>query len=191
MTKAGDKLTLYVDGGNGTFTTVSKTARLSSDVVFGALQHNANYYNGDIAEIRMYSGPMNSTVAYNISSGLATTYGITTVTAPTNQTGAAVTGTWTADTLNSAADGSSVTSWSSSVGTRNATAPGGARRFARTSSTVTRSYGSIRLMAHSTTCASSPRTTRSRTWSTSASRSSSAPRSPATATPQTGGPTRV
>ncbi|MFT3786209.1 MAG: lamin tail domain-containing protein [Tepidisphaeraceae bacterium] len=123
MTRKGGTLTLYVDGGNGFTTAVSSAARVSSDFVFGALQTNINYFNGDIAEVRMYSGAMNSTVAYNISSGLAGTYGLT-VTAPTNTMGGVVNGNWTADTLNGLSDGAAVTAWSSSVGTRNAAASG-------------------------------------------------------------------
>jgi hypothetical protein len=124
FTRSGGNFTLYVDGGNGVSATGSATSRGLTDVVFGAIQTNINHFNGDIAEIRMYDGPMNSTVAYTVTNALATTYGVANVTAPTNQLGATLTGNWTADSLNGLSNNAAVTNWSSTVGSRTATASG-------------------------------------------------------------------
>lgn len=124
FTRSGSNFTLYADGGNGVSATGSATARGLTDVVFGSIQTNVNHFTGDIAEIRMYDGAMNSSVAYSITSTLAANYGISNITAPTNQLGATLVGNWAADSLNAQADNSVVSSWASTVGSRPATASG-------------------------------------------------------------------
>lgn len=124
FTRSGGNITLYVDGGNGVSAVGSATARGLADVVFGALQPAVNFFTGDIAEIRMYDGPMNSNVAYNITSTLASTYGVSNIVVPSNPLGATLTGNWTADSLNGLANNAAVTAWPSSVGSRTATASG-------------------------------------------------------------------
>lgn len=124
FTRSGGNITLYLDGGNGVSATGSATARGLTDVVFGALQTNTNYFTGDIAEVRMYDGAMSSTIAYSVTSSLANTYGVSNIVVPTNPLGATLVGNWTADSLNGQSDNSVVSTWGSSVGTRNATATG-------------------------------------------------------------------
>ncbi len=123
ITRTDNVYTLYVDGGNGVSTTVSDAARNVSDMVFGSLQTSLHYFNGDIAEVKVYNGGATANFAYSITQTLATKYAAT-ITAPTTQA-ASLKADWTADSLNTLANGATVTSWTSTVGTYTATGSAG------------------------------------------------------------------
>ncbi|HEY7115583.1 MAG TPA: lamin tail domain-containing protein [Tepidisphaeraceae bacterium] len=123
-TRVDDTVRLFVDGGDGTATAGSATARNAADMVFGSLQTNANYFNGDIAEVDVYQGGVDTATAYALAGQLGSKYAIT-VTAPSPVAPQpAVIAKWTADDLNTQADNTVVNTWVSSVGSASASHTG-------------------------------------------------------------------
>lgn len=107
--RAGNIIRLYVDGAivaeqNG----LCGAARASCPFDIGAMTTAPYYFNGDIAEIQLYTQALNSSEMANLSSTLATTYGITSVSGvPLNR--------WVADSL-SGNNGSAVSNWVDTIG---------------------------------------------------------------------------
>ncbi|MFT3788537.1 MAG: CotH kinase family protein [Tepidisphaeraceae bacterium] len=76
FTRSGTTISLYIDGGEAYSIEGPADARLSSDLVFGSIQTNNHYFNGDIAEIRTYSGALNEDGAHLVAGDLADKYGV-------------------------------------------------------------------------------------------------------------------
>ena len=123
FTRTGTTYTLYVDGGDGVTGTCGASDRNVYDMVFGSLAGNANYFTGDLAEVRTYDGYLSSAAkAYTLAQPLGTKYALT-LTTPTAVTAPTLTGDWTGDSLASLGNNAAVSTWASTANstTRNAT----------------------------------------------------------------------
>ena len=119
--RSGDIVRLYVDDVIVAEQTALCTAtRVSCPFEIGAMTTAPYYFNGDIAEIQLYTQALNPMEMASLNQLLATTYGMSgTAGAPVNR--------WVADSL-SGSSGSSVSNWTDSIGGQIATQSVASRR---------------------------------------------------------------
>lgn len=112
--RSGNIIRLYVDGAIvAEQNSLCTSARVSCPFDIGAMTTAPYYFNGDMAEIQLYTQALNAWEMAALSRTLASTYGISGVAgAPVNR--------WVADSL-SGNNGSAVSSWLDSVGGKSAT----------------------------------------------------------------------
>ena len=112
--RSGGTIRLYVDGAivaeqNGLCT----QPRVSCPFEIGAMTTGPYYFNGDIAEIQLYTQALNTFEMANLSRTLASTYGLSGV-------AGALVNRWTADSL-TGQNASAVSTWTDIVGGKSAT----------------------------------------------------------------------
>jgi hypothetical protein len=114
--RSGDIIRLYVDGVIvAEQTSLCTAARGSDPFEIGAMTTAPYFFNGDIAEIQLYTRALNPWEITSDDNVLANNYGMSGVAgAPMCR--------WVADSL-AGANGSSVGSWTDSIGEKNATQP--------------------------------------------------------------------
>ena len=114
--RSGNTIRLYVDGVIvAEQTSLCTAARGSDPFEIGAMTTAAYFFNGDIAEIQLYNRALNPQEIVSADRVLANTYGMSGIAgAPRCD--------WVADSL-PGADGSSVSTWTDSIGGKNATQP--------------------------------------------------------------------
>ncbi|MEX2187743.1 MAG: Ig-like domain-containing protein [Pirellulales bacterium] len=83
MTRDGSSLSIAIDGLSPiTRTDTGGALRGAFDMAFGSLATNANYFAGDIAEVRVYNTALAPGDAGSVAQSLIQTYGIATPTSP-------------------------------------------------------------------------------------------------------------
>ncbi|HTV40340.1 MAG TPA: LamG-like jellyroll fold domain-containing protein [Candidatus Sulfotelmatobacter sp.] len=112
--RSGNTIRLYVDGVIvAEQTGLCAAPRVSCLFDIGAMTTAPDYFNGDIAEIRIYTQALNSLEMADLNASLADTYGMPGV-------AGALMSRWTADSL-SGDSGSAVSNWVDIVGGQSAT----------------------------------------------------------------------
>ncbi len=107
--------TLYVDGGNGVSGVCGSADLDFSDMVFGSIQTNNNYFTGDIAEIQTFDGAASTSVqAKTLAQPLATLYSVN-LAAATLPPGPLMTADWVGDAFAGNTNGSLISAWSSTI----------------------------------------------------------------------------
>jgi alpha-tubulin suppressor-like RCC1 family protein len=107
--RSGDTIRVYVDGVIVAEQTGLCTApRVSCPFDIGAMTTAPNYFNGDMAEIQLYTQALNATEMATLSRTLADTYGLAGV-------AGAMTSRWVADSL-AGVSGSSISIWMATLG---------------------------------------------------------------------------
>lgn len=114
--RSGNTIRLYVDGVIvAEQTSLCTAARSSEPFEIGAMTTAPYFFNGDIAEIQLYSRALNAFEIASDNNVLANAYGMSGIAgAPKCR--------WVADNL-SGTSGSSVSSWTDNLGGKNATQP--------------------------------------------------------------------
>ncbi|HEV2455860.1 MAG TPA: LamG-like jellyroll fold domain-containing protein, partial [Verrucomicrobiae bacterium] len=111
--RSGNTIRLYVDGVIvAEQTGLCTAARISCPFEIGAMTTAPYYFNGDIAEIRLYTQALNSMEMASINASLAGTYGMP-------GTAGALMSRWVADSL-PGKNGSAISSWVDVVGGQSA-----------------------------------------------------------------------
>lgn len=110
----GGTIRLYVDGAIvAEQNALCTEPRVSCPFEIGAMTTAPYYFNGDIAEIQLYTQALNASEMANLSRTLANTYGLSGV-------AGALVNRWTADSL-TGQNASAVSTWTDIVGGKNAT----------------------------------------------------------------------
>jgi len=114
--RAGNTIRLYVDGVIvAEQTSLCTSARVSEPFEIGAMTTAPYFFNGDIAEIQLYTRALNSFEIASDDNALANNYGMSGIAgAPRCR--------WVADNL-TGTSGSSVSSWTDNLGGKNAIQP--------------------------------------------------------------------
>jgi alpha-tubulin suppressor-like RCC1 family protein len=112
--RSGGTIRLYVDGAIvAEQNALCTQTRTSCPFEIGAMTTGPYYFNGDIAEIQLYTQALNTYEMANLSRALANTYGLSGV-------AGALVNRWTADSLTNK-NASAISTWTDIVGGKNAT----------------------------------------------------------------------
>lgn len=77
FTKSGTTTALSIDGGAPVYGTAGSGARTINQLVFGSINTNIQYFNGDIGEVRLYNAALSDDAVRSLDNEISTTWGLT------------------------------------------------------------------------------------------------------------------